>query len=259
MSRIHPTAVIDPRAELHPSVRVGAYCVIGPEVFIDEDCELYSHVVIESHTRIGKRNRIYPFASLGAAPQDKKYQGEATFLEIGDDNCIREFVTFNRGTVQDGGVTRLGHRNWIMANVHLAHDCIVGDDTVFANNASLAGHVHIADKVVLGGYALVYQFVHIGELAMVAFSSGVKQNVPPYALIEGMPAQYKSINVEGLKRQGWSAAEIQAVKEAHHVLYHQGLRLDEARAALQSRSLESASVAKILAFLADTGKRGLIR
>lgn len=256
---IHPTAIIDPSAEIGEAVKIGAYSVIGKNVTIGEGTEIASHVVIDTNTKIGKFNRIFQFASLGADPQDKKFQGEETWLEIGDHNTIREFVTFNRGTAQDGGVTRLGHHNWIMANVHLAHDCLVGDHTVFANNASLAGHVHVEDKVIFGGYALIYQFVRIGELSMIAFSAGVKKNVPPYSLVEGYDATIKGINTEGLKRQQFSENEIQAIKEAHHAIYHENLLLSEARVRIEELAKSSESAAKILAFIATTGKRGLIR
>jgi len=190
---IHPTVIIDPKAELAPDVNIGAYSVIGADVHIDSGTTIAPHVVIEGPTRIGKNNHIYPFASLGAAPQDKKYGGEATTLQIGDNNTIREYTTFNRGTVQDIGTTILGNDNWIMAYVHLAHDCVIGNDTTFANNVTLAGHVHIEDHVVMGGFALVYQFVHIGAYTMVGYCAGVKQNVAPYSLVVESPARIAGI------------------------------------------------------------------
>ena len=256
---IHPSAIIDPKAELADDVSVGAYSVIGPNVRIDSGTTIGPHVVIEGPTTIGKHNTIYQYASLGAAPQDKKYAGEDTWLHIGDHNTIREFCTFNRGTVQDGGATVIGSHNWIMAYVHIAHDCVIGDHTVFANNASLAGHVHIGDYVILGGYALVYQFVHIGRLAICAFSSGVKQNVPPYAMVAGMPAKASGLNLEGLKRHGFEPAEVNAIKAAHKLIYRDGLLLKDARLAVNELAKEAPVVQCIADFIADTGKRGLIR
>lgn len=259
MARIHQTAIIDAGAEIADDVSIGAYSVIGADVFIDSGTEIGAHVVIEGPTRIGKDNRIFQFASLGAMPQDKKYQGEKTWLEIGDRNTIREFVTFNRGTIQDQGITKLGNDNWIMAYVHLAHDCVVGNHTVFANNASLAGHVHIGDYVVLGGYALVYQFVKVGDYAMIAFSAGVKHNVPPFSTVAGMPAKAAGINTEGLKRHQFSHSETEAIKKAFHHIYQESLLLSEAREKISLLAQHSAAVGKIQTFLADTGKRGLIR
>lgn len=256
---IHPTAIIDPNAELDSSVSVGAYSVIGAKVQIDAATTIAPHVVIEGPTRIGKNNRIWQFASLGAEPQDKKYGGEDTWLEIGDGNTIREFVTFNRGTVQDGGATKVGDDNWIMAYCHLAHDCVVGNHTVFANNASLAGHVHIEDYVILGGYALVYQFVHIGAYSMVAFSSGVKQNVPPFSTVAGMPAKASGINNEGLRRHGFPAQETEAIKKAFHHLYQENLLLSEAREKINALAADSQAARRIADFIQATGKRGLIR
>lgn len=256
---IHPTAIIDPKAEIASDVEIGAYTVIGAKVYIDSGTVIGPHAVIEGPTKIGKNNRIFQFASIGAMPQDKKYAGEDTWMEIGDNNTIREFVTFNRGTVQDGGVTKIGDDNWIMAYCHLAHDCIVGSHTVFANNASLAGHVHIGDYVILGGYALVYQFVHVGDYAMLAFSSGVKQNVPPFATVAGMPASAAGINLEGMKRNGFSKEDMAAVKKAYQHLYHENLLLSEAREKIQTLASDNAAVAKIADFIQHTGKRGLIR
>lgn len=256
---VHPSAQVHPSATLAADVKIGAFSVIGPHCEIGAGTEIGSHVVIDKWTRIGRNNRIFPFASLGADPQDKKYGGEETWLEIGDNNTIREFVTFNRGTVQGGGRTRLGHNNWIMANVHLAHDCLVGDDNVFANNASLAGHVVVGNRVTFGGYALIYQFVRIGDLAMVAFSAGVKQNVPPFALVEGYDARLKGINQEGLRRRNYSEEEKKAIKEAYQRLYYDNLLLAEARAELQPLAARSPAVAQLAEFIGHSDKRGLIR
>lgn len=256
---IHPTAIIDPKAELADDVRVGAYSVIGANVRIDSGTVIAPHVVIEGPTIIGKDNHIFQYASLGAMPQDKKYQGEDTKLIIGNGNTIREFCTFNRGTVQDNGATVVGDDNWIMAYVHLAHDCVVGSHTVFANNASLAGHVHIEDHVILGGFALVYQFVHVGAHTICAFSSGVKHNVPPYSMVAGMPAKMSGLNLEGLKRQQFSADDISAIKQAHKILYRQNLLLKDAKPLLAELAEQSEAVARLYRFVEHSGKRGLIR
>ena len=241
MSQIHPTALIDPKAELDSDVSIGAYSVIGAGVQIGRGTTIAPHVVIEGPTRIGQNNHIFPFASLGAIPQDKKYGGEDTTLEIGDNNTIREFVTFNRGTVQDIGKTVLGDGNWIMAYVHLAHDCVIGNNTTFANNVILAGHVHIEDHVVMGGAAMVYQFVRIGAYTMVGYCAGVKQNVPPYSLVVESPAR------------------IAGIKRCHHHLYRENLLLDEARDKINALASESEPARRIAEFLENTGKRGLIR
>lgn len=259
MANIHPTAVIAKSAELGANVSVGAYSVIGENVRIDEGTVIAAHVVIDSYTKIGKNNHIFQFASLGAQAQDKKYQNEETWLEIGDGNTIREFVTFNRGTVQDGGITKLGDDNWMMAYTHLAHDCVVGSHNVFANNASLAGHVHIGDYVVLGGYALVYQFVHVGDYSILAFSSGVKQNVPPYSMVAGMPAKASGINLEGLRRNQFSKEEIDGIRKAFRHLYQEDLLLSEAREKIAEMAKNSPAVARLSQFIEMTGKRGLIR
>ncbi len=257
---IHPTAIVDSKAEVGQDVSIGAYSIIGADVQIDEGSKIGPHVVIEGPTTIGKDNHIFQYASLGAMPQDKKYAGEPTKLIIGDRNTIREFCTFNRGTAQDNGATVIGSDNWIMAYVHLAHDCVIGNHTVFANNASLAGHVHIHDHVILGGFALVYQFVHIGEYSICAFSSGVKHNVPPYSMVAGMPAKMSGINLEGLRRHAFTAAEVEAIKKAHKIIYREGLLLREAKSKLEELAQTSLSVANILAFIERSGhKRGLIR
>ncbi|MDO4642767.1 MAG: acyl-ACP--UDP-N-acetylglucosamine O-acyltransferase [Cardiobacteriaceae bacterium] len=256
---IHPTAIIDPKAELADDVSIGAYSVIGAGVQIDRGTTVAPHVVIEGPTRIGKNNHIFPFASLGAIPQDKKYNGEETTLEIGDNNTIREFVTFNRGTVQDIGKTVVGDGNWIMAYIHIAHDCVIGNHTTMANNVTFAGHVRVDDHVVMGGFALVYQFVHIGAYSMIGYCAGVKQNVPPYSLVVESPARIAGINLEGLKRHQFSAEDIASIKKCHRHLYQENLLLEEARHKINALASESDPARKIAAFLEHTGKRGLIR
>jgi len=227
--RIHPTAVIDPAAELDSSVEVGPYAVIGPRVRIGAGCKVGAHVVLEGPTTLGENNRLYPFCSVGAAPQDKKYAGEDTALEIGNGNTIRECVTINRGTVQDGGTTRVGDDNWIMAYVHIAHDCVVGNHTIFANTTNLAGHVHIGDWVILGGNSQVHQFCKIGAHAMTGTGSIVLQDIPPYVMASGNPLATHGINSEGLRRRGFTPEEITLIRRAYKTLYRQGLTLAEAR------------------------------
>lgn len=260
---IHSTAIVDPKAQLDSSVEVGAYSIIGPNVRIDAGTKIGPHVVIEGHTTIGKDNQFFQFSSIGAAPQDKKYAGEPTLLEIGDRNVVREFCTFNLGTVQDGGVTRVGSDNWIMAYVHIAHDCHVGNRTIFANNAALAGHVHIGDWVILGGFSNVHQFCKIGDHAMVGMSTSLTQDVPPFVILNGNPAAAHGINVEGLKRRGFSREQISAIRQAYKTLYKSGLTLEEAKAALDQTIAESADdiaqQVRLFREFLDTSTRGIVR
>ncbi|MDF1480480.1 acyl-ACP--UDP-N-acetylglucosamine O-acyltransferase [Extensimonas sp. H3M7-6] len=259
---IHPTALIDPAAELDTSVQVGPYAVIGAQVRIGAGTSIGAHCVIEGRTRIGRDNRIFQFASLGAVPQDKKYAGEPTELVIGDRNTIREFCTFNLGTAQDRGVTTVGDDNWIMAYVHIAHDCVVGNQTILANNATLAGHVHIGEQAIVGGLTGVHQFVHIGAHAMVGFGSHVSQDVPPFMLVDGNPLAVHGFNIEGLRRRGFSAPRLAAIKQMHRLLYRQGLTLEAARAAFAELPAQfpdaAEDVACMLAFL-DASRRGIVR
>lgn len=254
---IHPQAAIDPRAELADDVSVGAFAVIGPDVHIDSGTTVGPHAVIEGPTRIGKDNRIYQFVSLGADPQDKKYRGEPTELIIGDRNLIREYCTFNRGTAQDLGYTKVGNDNWIMAYVHLAHDCEVGDHTVFANGATLAGHVTIEDYVILGGFTLVHQFVRIGAYAFTGMGSAVSRDVPPYVIASGNLAEPHGLNTEGLRRNGFDTEQIGRLRRAYKTLYRSKLRLEEAMETLK-REAEHPEIRKLLSFL-ETSKRSIIR
>lgn len=260
---IHSTAVIHPDAQLAPDVAVGAYCVIGPDVVIGSGTQIGPHVVVEGVTHIGCDNRIFQFASIGAAPQDKKYAGEPTRLEIGDRNTIREFCTLNTGTIQDGGVTRVGSDNWIMAYVHIAHDCHVGNRTIFANNAALAGHVHIGDWVILGGFSNVHQFCKIGAHAMVGMSTSLTQDVPPFVILNGNPAAAHGINIEGLKRRGFTREQISAIRQAYKTLYKSGLTLDEAKAALDaeiaSAPADTATQIQLMRSFLATPTRGIVR
>lgn len=255
---IHPTALVASGAQLHDGVSIGAYSVIGPHVEIGEGTSVGPHVVVEGHTRIGRDNEIFQFCSIGAAPQDKKYAGEPTRLEIGDRNTIREFCTFNLGTSQDAGVTRLGNDNWIMAYVHLAHDCQVGDRTIFANNAQLAGHVHVGDWAILGGFTVVHQFVRIGAHSMTAMGTILLQDLPPYVMASGNTAQAHGINTEGLKRRGFSPEAIRAIRRAYKHLYKEGLTLDEARTVIQADVAAEPTLRLFAEFIADSG-RGIVR
>jgi UDP-N-acetylglucosamine acyltransferase len=232
MAKIHPSAIVDPQAELDSSVEVGAYSIIGPNVRIGAGTVVGPHVVIEGHTTIGKDNKFFQFCSIGAAPQDKKWKGEPTRLEIGDGNTIREFVTFNLGTAQDKGVTRLGDDNWISAYVHLAHDCQVGSHTIFSNNAQLAGHVEVGDWAILSGYCGVHQFCKIGAHAFIGMYTSLTQDVPPFVMVAGNPAAAKGVNVEGLKRRGFTREQIDGIRGAYKSIYRNGLTLEEAKAAL---------------------------
>ncbi|MES2772337.1 MAG: acyl-ACP--UDP-N-acetylglucosamine O-acyltransferase [Pseudomonadota bacterium] len=258
MSMIHPTAIIHPRARLGSNVRVGAYSLIGEHVDIGDNSVIASHVVISGHTSIGTDNQIFQFCSIGEIPQDKKYAGEPTRLEIGARNTIREFCTLNLGTAQDIGVTRVGDDNWIMAYVHIAHDCQVGNNTTFANNAQLAGHVYVDDWAVLGGYTGVHQFCRVGAHCMTAVGTVVLQDIPPFVMAAGNTASPYGINVEGLKRRGFTAPVLAALKRAYRVLYKSGLRLEEAQARLALEVEQHPEFQLILDFLA-LSKRGLIR
>jgi UDP-N-acetylglucosamine acyltransferase len=262
MTRIHPAAIVDPRAELDSSVEVGAYSIIGPNVRIDAGTVVGPHVVIEGHTTIGKDNKFFQFSSIGAAPQDKKWAGEPTRLEIGERNTIREFCTFNLGTAQDAGVTRLGSDNWISAYVHLAHDCQVGSNTIFSNNAQLAGHVHVGDWAILSGYAGVHQFCKIGAHAFVGMYTSLTQDVPPFVLVSGNPAGARGINVEGLKRRGFTRAQIDGIRTAYKLVYRSGMTLEEAKAALleeENASPEAAEHIRALREFLGVATRGIVR
>jgi UDP-N-acetylglucosamine acyltransferase len=255
---------VDPGAELDSSVTVGPYTVIGPHVKVGAGTRIGPHCVLEGHTTIGCDNRIFQFSSLGAIPQDKKYAGEPCELIIGHRNTIREFCTFNIGSPGDAGITRVGDDNWLMAYVHLAHDCVVGNHTIFANNAQLAGHVHVGDWVILGGFTGVHQFVKIGAHSMTAIASVVLADVPPFVMCQGQPAQARSMNFEGLRRRGFSAERISTVKAMHKALYRDGLTLQAACARiaeLAKKSPESSpDVSMMLSFLEQASpQRGIVR
>ncbi len=262
MSFIPATAIVDPAAQFDPSVTVGPYTIIGPHVRIGAGTTVGPHCVIEGHTTIGQDNRIFQFSSLGAIPQDKKYAGEPCELRIGDRNTIREFCTFNIGSPGDAGVTTLGSDNWIMAYVHIAHDCQVGDNTIFANGATLGGHVHVADWVFLGGLSGVHQFVRIGAHAMTGFQTRLAQDLPPYVPVVGNPGEVGGINQEGLRRRGFTPERIAIVKQLHKLLYRQGLTLAAAQAEmaqlLQQKPDSATDVQLMLDFLARSD-RGIVR
>lgn len=255
---IHPSAIVHPEAKLAPDVSVGPFAIIGSRVEIGAGTRIDSSVVIEGRTRIGRDNRIFPFASIGAAPQDKKYAGEDTAVEIGDGNTIREYVTINRGTVQDAGVTRIGNDNWIMAYVHFAHDCQIGSHTIFANYCGLAGHVHVEDWAILGGMTLVHQFVRIGAHSFTSMGTYLSQDLPPYVTAAGNMAKPYGINSEGLRRRGFDAKTIATLKLAYRALFRSGLSLEDARRELEKLAGECGAVRPILEFLARS-VRGIIR
>ena len=255
---IHERAIVSSRAEIHEEVSIGPYAVIDADVVIGRGTRIEPHVVVKGPTRIGEDNHIFQFASIGDDPQDKKYRAERTELVIGDRNTIREYCTLNRGTVQDTGATVVGNDNWIMAYAHIAHDCVVGDHTIFANNASIAGHVHVGDYVVLGGFTAVHQFCRIGESAMLSMFSYVTKDIPAYVMVSGRPAEPRGVNTEGLRRRNFSAEQIRSVREAYRTVYRQGRKLEEARAMLEERAGAEPILSQFVESL-QNGPRGLVR
>jgi UDP-N-acetylglucosamine acyltransferase len=255
---IDPRAVVDPSAKIDSSVYVGAYAIIEADVEIGRGTRIEPHAVIKGPTVIGADNHIFQFASIGDAPQDKKYAGERTKLVIGDRNTIRECCTLNRGTIQDAGVTTIGSDNWIMAYCHVAHDCVVGNNTIFANNASIAGHVRVGDYAMLGGFTAVHQFCRIGAHALASMFSYLTKDVPAYVTIQGRPAEPRGINAEGLKRRDFTADQIRNIREAYRVVYRQELKLDEAIAQLTPLIPEQPEIKPFVDSLRD-GSRGLAR
>lgn len=255
---IHPAAHIDPSARIGEGTRIGPGSVIGADVEIGEGCEIGPHVVIEGPTRIGRDNRIWQFAALGSEPQDKKYHGEPSELVIGDRNVIREFCTFSRGTLDGGGATRIGNDNWIMAYVHIAHDCVIGNHITFANAASLAGHVHVDDHVVFGGFSLIHQFCKVGTHAFTSMGSVINRDIPPFVTVAGNFAKPKGINSEGMRRNGYDADRISAVKRIYRTLYLSGKSLSEARDIIKGMATDSEDARCFLQFL-DSSDRSLVR
>lgn len=255
---IHPTAIIDPAASLHADVSVGPYAIIGAGVRIGAGSSVGAHAVLEGPTTIGLNNRIHAHAAVGGAPQDKKYADEPTELIIGDGNTIREFTTINRGTLQGGGVTRIGDDNWIMAYVHIAHDCVIGDHTILANSVALAGHVTIEDWAILGGYSLIHQFCKIGAHAFTGMGTKINCDVPPYVVVGSEMSVPRGINTEGLKRRGFSTEQIAAIRRAYRTLYMSGLPLAEARERLAEQAQNAEEVRRFVEFI-DRSERSLLR
>ncbi|MGB5166620.1 MAG: acyl-ACP--UDP-N-acetylglucosamine O-acyltransferase [Woeseiaceae bacterium] len=255
---IHPTAVVSKTAEIADDVEIGPYVVVGDNVVIDSGTRIDSHTVINGPTEIGKDNRIYQFASIGDDPQDKKYRDEPTRLVIGDRNTIREYCTISRGTVDDEGLTSLGDDNWIMAYVHIAHDCRVGSKTIMANNTTLAGHVHVGDWVIFGGFAGAHQFCRIGPHAFLGMYAAVSRDVPAYTMIAGSPALPRGINSEGLKRRGFTTEQIRNIKNAYRIVYRQNKKLVEAIDEISALAATQPELEALLASLRNS-ERGLIR
>ena len=258
MARVHPSAAVDPAATLAADVEVGPFSVVGPAVTIGAGSVIGAHVVIDGRTTLGARNRVFPFASIGLIAQDRKYGGEPVTTTIGDDNVIREYVSIHAGTAQDRSDTRVGHGNWFLAHTHVAHDCVIGDHTTWSNNAQVAGHVHVGDWAVLGAYAGVHQYCRVGEHAMLAAGAIVLQDVPPYTIVQGYPAAPRGPNTEGLKRRGFDADAMLAIRRAYKTLYREGLSLEEARARIERDAAGTPALAALAAFLAVPG-RGIVR
>ena len=258
MTDIHPTAIIDPSAKIGVGGSIGPYSVIGPDVVIGDECWIGPHVVINGPTTIGRENKIFQFASVGEVPQDLKFEGEETRLEIGDRNTIREFATINRGTGVGGSVTRIGNDNLLMAYIHIAHDCIVGNNVILSNNASLAGHVTVRDHVILGGFTLVHQFCVIGQHVFAGMGSAIAKDVPPYLIVTGAPAAPHGLNKVGLKRRGFSDEQLRQLSRAYKVLYRQGLSLEDAKSELQNMGDGDENVRLFSEFLQHT-TRSVIR
>jgi len=255
---IHPTAIIDPSARIDASVEIGPYAIIGADVSIGAGSRVGAHCVIEGPTDIGCNNQIHAHAAVGGAPQDKKYAGEPTRLKIGDGNTIREFVTINRGTVQGGGVTQIGDDNWIMAYVHIAHDCVIGNHSILANSVTLAGHVTIFDHAILGGFSLIHQFCKVGAHAFTGMGSKINCDVPPYVVVGSEMSVPRGINSEGLKRRGYNSEQISAIKRAYKTLYLSGLPLKEAREKLAEQAANSPEVGLLVEFI-DGSERSILR
>jgi UDP-N-acetylglucosamine acyltransferase len=255
---IHPSSIISASANIGKNVQIGAFCIIGDNVDIGDNCVFSSHIVVKGHSKIGKNNVFFQFCSIGEDCQDKKYAGETTYLEIGDDNVFRESCTIHRGTIQDQRVTRIGSRNLFMVNAHVAHDCVLGDDNVFANNCAIAGHVHVANQVILGGMTAVHQFCHIGAHSFTGGGAVVLKDIPPYIMVSGTKHIPQGINSEGLKRRGFTSSAIMAIKRAYKVIYRNGNTIDQALVLLNEMA-EAESDVKILADFVASSKRGIVR
>lgn len=255
---IDERAVVDTSAIIADGVTIGPFSVIGPDVEIGENTWIGPHVVINGPTRIGKENRIFQFSSIGEIPQDKKFHGESSILEIGDRNTIREYATINRGTKDGGGITRIGNDNWLMAYIHVAHDCVVGNDIIMANAASIAGHTVVNDHAIMGGFAVTHQFTTIGSHAFCGLGSIITRDIPPYVIVNGNPAEPHGINVEGLKRRGFPKEAIQAIRKAYKLLYRSGLPLEEAKQQIGELAINYQEVQVMVDFL-NTMRRSIVR
>ena len=255
---IHETAIVSEKADISEGVSIGPYSIIGPDVSIGSETIIESHVVITGRTTIGKQNHFYPFSTIGESPQDMKYKGEDTELEIGDHNTIRESCTINKGTVQGTGVTRLGNENWIMAYVHIAHDCQIGNNTIFANNTTLGGHVEVGDYAIFGGFSGAHQFCKISSHSFLGIYSGLAKDLPPYVIVTGQPAVPRGINLEGLKRRDFTTEQIRNIKTAYKLLYTSDLRLEEAQEKISGLNEVANELQVMLDFL-NTSTRGIIR
>lgn len=256
---IHPTAIIDSSAVIASDVTIGPYCIIGPNVTIGEGTKLHSHVVIGGYTRIGQHNEIFQFASVGEVCQDLKYAGEETWLEIGDHNKIREHCSLHRGTVQDNSLTKIGSHNLLMVNTHIAHDCMVGDHNIFANNVGVAGHVHVGDYVVVGGNSGIHQFCKIDSYSMIGGASLILKDVPAYVMVSGNPAHAFAMNVEGMRRKGWSKDVIQGLREAFKLIYKSGLTTEQAIQQIRTDILPNVAEAQRLIDSLEQSERGIVR
>ena len=262
MAKVHPTALVDAKAELAADVEIGPYCIVGPQVRLGPGTILDAHVVVGGRTTIGRSNRFIPFCAIGGVPQDKKYGGEDTELVIGDGNTVREHATFSLGTAQGGGVTRIGSDNWIMASVHIAHDCVVGNHTILANNVTIAGHVTLGDWVILGGMSGLHQFCSVGAHAMAGGGSIILRDIPPYVICNGNPCTPHGINTEGLKRRGFDADTVNLLRRAYKLIYREGKTVAEAVTALDGLIAEAPASANAIAVLRDfvrDSPRGIIR
>lgn len=257
-SLIHPTAIIDSSAQLADDVYIGPYCIIGPQVSIEEGTRLHSHVVVHSHTCIGKYNEIFPFASIGADCQDLKYMGEETWLEIGDYNSIREHCSLHRGTIQDNGLTKIGSHNLLMVNTHIAHDCVIGDHNVLANNVGVAGHSHVGNYVIIGGQSGIHQFCRIDDYSMVGGASLIVKDVAAFTTVSGNPAKTHGINKEGMRRKGWSGETIKALDEAYRILFRSGLIREKALVELEALLADEPKI-QLLIDSVKNSRRGLTR
>ncbi|SDB88230.1 acyl-ACP--UDP-N-acetylglucosamine O-acyltransferase [Acinetobacter boissieri] len=258
-ANIHSTAIIDPSAVIASDVSIGPYCIIGPEVTIASGTVLHSHVVVAGYTRIGQNNQIFQFASIGEVCQDLKYHGEETWLEIGDYNTIREHSSLHRGTVQDHALTKIGHHNLLMVNTHIAHDCQIGDHNIFANNVGIAGHVHVGSHVVVGGNSGVHQFCKIDSYSMIGAASLITKDVPSYVMASGNPAHAFGLNIEGMKRRGWSREIINGLREAFKLIYKENLTTVQAIERIRSEILPNVTEVQLLIDSLEQSKRGIVR